>query len=182
MKASELRALSDADLQKRLMDARHELFNLRFQLATRQLPSASGSMPPRRPGRPTGETAVEGRKRELVGRVVSDRMEKTVVVAVQRLRRHRLYQRTMRRTKKYMAHDEQNEAKVGDLVRIQESRPISRHKHWRLTLILERAAERGKAVSLPAAALPAEVPDVAVIASADLPSEVLAERESEGAR
>ena len=58
------------------------------------------------------------RKRELVGRVVSDKMEKTVVVAVQTLRRHRLYQRTVRRTKKFMAHNDNNQAHSGDLVRI----------------------------------------------------------------
>ena len=72
------------------------------------------------------------RKRELVGRVVSDKMDKTVVVAVQSLRRHRLYQRTVRRTKKFMAHNESNQARQGDLVRIQESRPISRHIGWSL--------------------------------------------------
>ncbi len=108
-------------------------------------------------------------KKELVGRVVSDRMEKTVVVAVQSLRRHRLYQRTMRRTKKYMAHDEQNACRLGDLVRILESRPISRHKRWRVVEILERAAERGRAVALPAvAALPPEEPEVeAVVAGGE---------------
>ena len=86
------------------------------------------------------------RKRELVGRVVSDKMDKTVVVAVQTLRRHRLYQRTVRRTKKYMAHNDNNQARTGDLVRIQESRPISRHKHWRIRAILEVFADRGRAV------------------------------------
>lgn len=82
------------------------------------------------------------RKRVLTGRVVSDKMEKTVVVTVQSLRRHRLYQRIMRRTKKYMVHDETNECRPGDLVRIQESRPISRHKHWRVVYVVERIAER----------------------------------------
>ena len=113
------------------------------------------------------------RKKELVGRVVSDRMEKTVVVAVQSLRRHRLYQRTMRRTKQFMVHDEPNECKIGDLVRIQESTPISRHKHWRVMQVLERAAERGRAVALPSAAVPADVPSLAEIAAADVPEEVI---------
>jgi small subunit ribosomal protein S17 len=118
---------------------------------------------------------VRERKRELVGRVVSDRMEKTVVVAVNSLFRHRLYQRTVRRTKKFMAHDEQNNCHVGDLVRIQESRPISRHKHWRVIDVLEEAAKRGKAVALPAAAATpgAGVPDVAAVANADVTPEVL---------
>ncbi len=113
------------------------------------------------------------RKRELVGRVVSDQMDKTVVVAVQSLHRHRLYQRTMRLTKKFMAHDEPNECKIGDLVRIQEARPISRHKHWRVVRVLERAAERGRAVELPVAAVPADVPSLAEIAAADVPEEVI---------
>jgi small subunit ribosomal protein S17 len=109
----------------------------------------------------------------LVGRVVSDQMDKTVVVAVQSLHRHRLYQRTMRLTKKFMAHDEPNECKIGDLVRIQEARPISRHKHWRVVRVLERAAERGRAVELPVAAVPADVPSLAEIAAADVPVEVV---------
>lgn len=113
------------------------------------------------------------RKRELIGRVVSDKMDKTVVVAVQRLARHRLYQRTVRRSKKYMAHDEQNECRTGDLVRIRESRPMSRHKHWMVVAVLERIAERGKAVTLPAGAaagvtdlIPDEVPQELVAGSA----------------
>lgn len=113
------------------------------------------------------------RKKELVGRVVSDKMQKTVVVAVISLRRHRLYQRTMRRTKKYMAHDESATCRIGDLVRIQESRPISRHKHWRVVDVLEQAAARGRAVDLPAVALSAGVPDVAAVADADVTPGVL---------
>ena len=113
------------------------------------------------------------RKRELVGRVVSDRMDKTVVVSVQSLRNHRLYQRTMRLTKKFMAHDEPNECKVGDLVRIQESRAISRHKAWRVVQVLERAAERGRAVALPAAAVPTDVPVLEEVAAADVPEDVI---------
>jgi len=100
---------------------------------------------------------VRERKRELVGRVVSDKMEKTVVVAVQSLRRHRLYQRTVRRTKKFMAHNDENQARQGDLVRIQESRPISRHKHWRVASILEVFALRGRAVPEAAVAVAPEV-------------------------
>jgi small subunit ribosomal protein S17 len=100
-------------------------------------------------------------------------MDKTVMVAIQSLRRHRLYQRTMRLTKKFMAHDEPNECRVGDLVRIQESRPISRHKHWRVVSVLERAAERGKAVELPVAVAPADVPVLSEVAAADIPEEVI---------
>jgi small subunit ribosomal protein S17 len=70
------------------------------------------------------------RRRTKVGTVVSDKMDKTVVVAVESLRRHRLYGRTMRRTTKYHAHDEENRCKLGDRVVIAESRPLSRTKHW----------------------------------------------------
>lgn len=113
------------------------------------------------------------RKKELVGRVVSDRMQKTVVVAVNSVRRHRLYSRMMRTTKKYMAHDEQDNCRVGDLVRIQESRPISKHKSWRVVTVLEEAATRGKAVDMPAIALSAGVPNVETVASADVSPGIL---------
>ncbi|MBW3625629.1 MAG: 30S ribosomal protein S17 [Armatimonadetes bacterium] len=84
-----------------------------------------------------------GRKRGLrktrVGRVTSDRMEKTVVVAVTSLVRHPLYGRTLRRTKKFKAHDENNECRIGDTVEIMETRPLSKDKNWRVLQILERA-------------------------------------------
>jgi small subunit ribosomal protein S17 len=80
-----------------------------------------------------------GKRKVRIGRVVSDKMQKTVVVAVVRSFRHPIYGKTIRRTKKYMAHDEQSQCKVGDLVEIVETRPISRHKRWRVRAILERA-------------------------------------------
>lgn len=83
----------------------------------------------------------EGRK-QLTGRVSSNRMDKTVVVEVERIVRHSLYHKVLRRVKKYKAHDEHNECKIGDRVLIVESRPISREKRWRVVEILERA-ERG---------------------------------------
>ena len=72
------------------------------------------------------------------GRVVSDKMEKTVVIAVQRTTTHPLYKKLIRRSTKFLAHDEQSQAHVGDLVRIAESRPISKRKNWRLIEVLER--------------------------------------------
>ncbi|MEW6104894.1 MAG: 30S ribosomal protein S17 [Bacillota bacterium] len=74
-----------------------------------------------------------------VGTVVSDRMDKTVVVAVERTIRHPLYKRTIKRTTKFMAHDEENQAKVGDKVRLMETRPLSKRKRWRVVEIVERA-------------------------------------------
>lgn len=74
-----------------------------------------------------------------VGRVVSNAMDKTLVVAVERRVRHRLYGKTMKRTNKLYAHDEENQCGVGDLVKVMETKPISKNKHWRLVEILEKA-------------------------------------------
>jgi small subunit ribosomal protein S17 len=78
-------------------------------------------------------------RRTLEGRVVGNKMDKTVVVRVDRLYRHRRYKKVVRAAKKFKAHDEQNACQVGDLVRIVESRPMSREKRWVVQEILERA-------------------------------------------
>jgi small subunit ribosomal protein S17 len=93
----------------------------------------------------TGEKRrVSGRK-QLVGRVVSDKMDKTVVVRVERLVRHSRYGKVLRLSKKYKAHDEKNTCRVDDVVCIVESRPLSREKRWRVKEILRRS-EAGVAV------------------------------------
>lgn len=79
------------------------------------------------------------RKRVLVGRVLSNRMDKTVVVQVERKKRHRLYGKVLSMRKKYKAHDAENECQIGDLVKMIESRPLSREKRWVVTEILDRA-------------------------------------------
>jgi len=76
-------------------------------------------------------------KRVLTGRVVSDKMDKTVVVSVERRVMHPLYKKFIRRSKKYHAHDEQNTCRTGDLVRIEESRPLSKLKRW---VVIERVS------------------------------------------
>lgn len=78
-------------------------------------------------------------RKVLTGRVVSDKMQKTVVVEVKRTTRHRLYGKVITVSKRYKAHDEENACREGDLVRIVESRPISREKRWVVEAILERA-------------------------------------------
>ena len=78
----------------------------------------------------------EARRRTKTGTVVSDKMDKTVVVVVENLKRHRLYGRSVRRTKKYQAHDEDNRCKIGDRVVISESRPLSRTKRWRVREVI----------------------------------------------
>ena len=83
---------------------------------------------------------MKGKRRRLVGLVTSDKMDKTVVVTVERRYRHRLYQKVVRSTKKYMAHDGENACHVGDRVQIIETRPFSRRKRWAVEQILERAA------------------------------------------
>ena len=76
---------------------------------------------------------------QKVGRVVSDKMDKTVVVAVDYVRRHPLYHKRITRTSKFQAHDERNECHEGDIVRIEETRPLSKNKRWIVREILERA-------------------------------------------
>jgi small subunit ribosomal protein S17 len=85
------------------------------------------------------ETVERGVRKERKGVVVSDKMDKTIVVRVTRRIRHPLYGKEMSQSRKFHAHDEGNEAKVGDTVRIVESRPLSRLKRWRLVEIVERA-------------------------------------------
>ncbi len=85
--------------------------------------------------------AVQGKRKTKVGRVVSDKMDKTIVVSVERATRHPLYKRVIRLTKKFKAHDEANEAHIGDTVLIEEARPLSATKRWRLVSVLARAGE-----------------------------------------
>jgi small subunit ribosomal protein S17 len=79
------------------------------------------------------------RRKERVGLIVSDRADKTVTVAVEALVRHPMYKKRVRRSRKFMVHDEGNEARVGDTVRIVETRPLSARKRWRLANIISRA-------------------------------------------
>lgn len=89
----------------------------------------------------TEETAARtrGRRKVRQGVVVSDKMQKTIVVAVTNLIRHPLYGRILKQTRKFQAHDEENDAHVGDTVEITETRPLSKNKNWRLLRIVERA-------------------------------------------
>lgn len=85
------------------------------------------------------EVVTRGRRKVRVGTVVSDRMDKTVVVAVERIMRHPLYGKTVKRTKKFHAHDENNECHVGDVVEIMETRPLSKTKRWRVARVIQKA-------------------------------------------
>ena len=92
--------------------------------------------------------AVQGQRKTKTGRVVSDKMDKTIVVSVERLTRHRLYKRVIRLTTRFKAHDETNDAHVGDTVLIEESRPLSATKRWRLVRVVARAGEHGSAADI----------------------------------
>ncbi len=81
---------------------------------------------------------MEEKRKTRFGKVVSEKMDKTVVVAVDTPKRHRLYKKTIRRVVKYYAHDEKNQSKVGDTVRIVETRPTSKLKRWRVAEILTK--------------------------------------------
>ena len=78
-------------------------------------------------------------RKTLVGRVASDKMDKTIVVAIEDSVKHKLYNKVIKRTIRVKAHDEQNEARIGDRVKIMETRPLSKDKRWRLVEIIEKA-------------------------------------------
>lgn len=80
-------------------------------------------------------------RKSRTGKVVSDKMDKTVVVAVETMIKHPLYGRTIRRTKKFKAHDEENTCRIGDKVKITETRPLSKEKRWRVVEVLKKAEQ-----------------------------------------
>jgi small subunit ribosomal protein S17 len=84
---------------------------------------------------------MESRRQEKVGIVTSNKMQKSVVVTVDRQTNHPLYKRVVRRSIKFLAHDEKNECKVGDTVRILETRPLSRRKRWRVVQVIAKSAQ-----------------------------------------
>ena len=102
------------------------------------------------------QSATTARRQTKVGRVVSDKMQKTIVVAVDSMKRHPIYKKSYRWTKRYKAHDEENVARIGDVVRIEESRPLSKEKRWLLVEIVQ---------AIDAA------PAVADVATADVPAD-----------
>ena len=106
----------------------------------------------------------EARRRTKLGTVVSNKMNKTVVVAVEHIQRHSLYGRNVRRTRKFKAHDEANACQVGDLVVIAESRPISKDKSWVVREIVKETTGPGLEVL-------AEEPEVAAVTASDTATE-----------
>ena len=147
MKAAEVRELSVDELRGREKDLDDQLFRLRIQKSMGQLeaPAKVRDAAPRS-GADQDDPAREGHtamsvKAQLTGTVVSDKMDKTVVVAVERQVRHEVYGKSQRKTSKFVAHNENNEAKVGDTVAIAESRPLSRRKRWVVTRVVAKASQ-----------------------------------------
>ena len=96
-------------------------------------------------------TAAAGKRKTQVGYVVSSKMNKTIVVEVSRQKAHAMYRRVVAHSKKFYAHDEQNSAHTGDVVKIEETRPLSKLKRWRLVEVVRRAALVGPEASTPEA-------------------------------
>jgi small subunit ribosomal protein S17 len=107
-------------------------------------------------------TKAPHRPQTKIGRVISDKMQKTIVVAVESFKQHPVYKKNYRWTKHYKAHDETNDARIGDVVIIEETRPLSKEKRWRLIEIVKRGSG---------------APAVDEVATADLPDETEAEEE-----
>ena len=120
---------------------------------------------------------MQAQRKTKTGRVVSDKMDKTIVVSVERLTRHRLYKRVIRLSTKFKAHDETNDARIGDTVLIEESRPLSATKRWRLVSVLARAGEQGTSIDL----IAEETETTEAIHSAAHPGRVHAEADAESA-
>jgi small subunit ribosomal protein S17 len=104
-------------------------------------PAKAASQPASAPQQLAARPAPEHRRQQKIGRVSSDKMQKTIVVAVESIKRHPVYKRTYKYTTKFKAHDEHNSARLGDTVRIEETRPLSKEKRWRLVEILKRAEQ-----------------------------------------
>jgi len=98
----------------------------------------------------TTTTSKGSNRKELIGKVVATRMQKTIVVEVRRQKSHHLYGRVVARTSKFYAHDEKGTARVGDYVRLEETRPLSKLKRWRLMEVIQRATLVAEAAETPA--------------------------------
>ena len=154
MKTKELHELTVDELNTKLKDLKEELFNLRFRHAIGQLENPASL---RNCKRDIAKVKTILRERELnakaqeqmimernlrkerVGIVVSDKMDKTVVVAIEERFKHPLYKKTVKKTHKFKAHDEQNACGIGDKVLIVETRKLSKDKNWRVAEIIEKA-------------------------------------------
>ena len=153
MKATEVKNMSAEELNAKLGSLKEELFALRFQLAANQLENTARIKAVKKDiarvktalrlsaqQSEEGFTVAERNLRKTrVGMVVSDKMDKTVVVAIVDNVKHPLYKKIVKRTVRLKAHDENNECRVGDRVEVMETRPLSKDKRWRVVEIIEKA-------------------------------------------
>ena len=157
MKASEIRELTAEELSAKLGELKKDLFNLRLQLATNQLDNTNKinevkhdiarvntvirekQLAEKAKRRETNIMSERALRKTRVGKVVSDKMDKTIVVAIEDRVAHPLYKKVIPHTYKLKAHDENNECKIGDKVKVMETRPLSKDKRWRLVEIIEKA-------------------------------------------
>ena len=156
----DLKAKSAAELANELVAAKKELFNLRFQNATNQLDNTARIKEVRKNIARIQTVMTQKANNQLfniqddlerriivernlrktrTGKVTSDKMDKTITVAIEDHVKHPLYNKIVKRTYKLKAHDENNECKIGDTVKVMETRPLSKDKRWRLVEIIERA-------------------------------------------
>ena len=160
MKSQKVRDLDDNELRNQLREMDEKLFRLQFQMSMGQMdglkkvramkktvpastPSCGRGNWLERRNKMAERQATQGFKNEKVGEVVSTKMQKTIVVEVSRRVPHPLYKRIIGKRKKFYAHDEEGRAKMGDVVRIIECRPLSKLKRWRLAEVVRRAAQVG---------------------------------------
>ena len=145
MKATEVRAMTVEQLNEKLDSLKKDLFFLRMQHATNQLDNPLKIAETKRDiarvkrRRSKMEEKRISSRKTRVGKVVSDKMDKTVVVAIEDRVAHPLYKKIVGRTYKLKAHDEQNTCGVGDIVKVMETRPLSKDKRWRVVEIIEKA-------------------------------------------
>ena len=157
MKASEVRDMTTEELESKLKDLKAELFNLRFQHSINQLENPmriqvvkkdiarvktilrENELKDEAQGKGGCTVSDRNIRKTEVGKVVSNKMDKTIVVAVEDSVKHPIYKKVIKRTVRLKAHDENNECSIGDRVRVMETRPLSKDKRWRLIKILEKA-------------------------------------------
>src|SRR6266568_2356540 len=137
MELAKIRSLSDDELLHQETTSAEQLFRLRFQVSMGQ---NDGVKKLRQLRKEIAQAPAASRRNEKVGNVVSTKMQKTIVVEVEMRKAHPKYKRIVRSTKKFYAHDEQSSARMGDVVRIRETRPLSKLKRWSLEEIVRRSA------------------------------------------
>ena len=145
MKINKIREMSSPDLEKELGELKTELFKLKFSLATNGLDNPMKIKEVKKDiakiNTVLTERKIEERnlRKVMVGTVLSNKMDKTVVVAVETSVSHKVYGKTVKRTYKLKAHDEENVCQIGDKVKVMETRPLSKDKRWRVVEVVEKA-------------------------------------------